>query len=173
MLTPVRIWAGHEVMSPAESLIKALHPWVAFGVMPVFALANAGVTLSDLSLSGGSDLAAVGVGVGLLVGKPVGILLVSKAIIAIGLAELPRGLDARHLLVLGTVAGIGFTMALFIAQLAFQDPNHLGAAKLGILAGSAVAAIGGLGFGAWLLDPSSPARGVATTVEEAESSTVA
>jgi NhaA family Na+:H+ antiporter len=159
-----------EAVSPADALIRSLHPWVAFGIMPVFALANAGVTIASDSIDSGSWHVIVGVVMGLVVGKPVGILLACALTLRTGVATLPRGIGARHLVILGLVAGVGFTMALFIAQLAFSDARLLGAAKVGILAASAAAAVIGLGLGRLLL-PVVPAPGAAQTADEAECST--
>jgi Na+:H+ antiporter, NhaA family len=153
-------------------LIEALHPWVAFGIMPIFALANAGVSLSTSSLDAQSWTVVTAVAVALVVGKPLGVLLVSALLIRTKLAVLPLGLGARHLLVLGVVAGVGFTMALFIAQLAFADSVLLGAAKLGVLAASALAACFTLLLGRLLLTPTH-APGAAQSADEAESSTEA
>jgi Na+:H+ antiporter, NhaA family len=164
--------ARREAMSPAESLIETLHPWVAFGIMPVFALANAGVAVAGGSLSEASWSVMAAVSVGLIVGKPLGILLASWLTLRLGIGTLPRGMSTRHLVVLGFVAGVGFTMALFIAQLAFTDVELLAAAKLGILAASAGAAVIGLILGRLLLAPVETA-GVAQTADEAESSTEA
>jgi NhaA family Na+:H+ antiporter len=158
-----------EAMSPAESLIEMLHPWVAFGIMPVFALANAGVALGELELAGEGTTVAVGVGVGLVVGKALGVVGACWLSAKLGVAVLPRGLGTRHLLVLGAVAGVGFTMALFVAGLAFEDPAFLGAAKLGVLAGSLVAGLGALALGRVLLPEES--SGGAASADEAESST--
>src|SRR5690606_6361160 len=108
--------------------------------------------------------------VGLIVGKPVGVLLACTLMLRTRLAVLPRGITAPHLLVLGVVAGVGFTMALFIAQLAFADPSLLGAAKLGILAASGGAAVLSLVLGRLLLSPVE-APGAAATADEAEAST--
>jgi NhaA family Na+:H+ antiporter len=164
--------ARREAMSPAESLIETLHPWVAFGIMPVFALANAGVTLAGASLDATSWRVVLGVAVGLVVGKPVGILLATWLTLKLGLGTLPRGLTLRHLIVLGVVAGIGFTMALFIAQLAFTDARLLAAAKLGVLGASGLTAVAALALGRMVLAPIE-AAGAAQTADEAESSTVA
>jgi NhaA family Na+:H+ antiporter len=103
------------------------------------------------------------------VGKPLGILLVSGVLVRTRLAAFPRGIGWRHLVVLGLVAGVGFTMALFIAQLAFADAQLLGAAKLGVLAASGGAAVLALLCGRALLKP---ARGdePETSADEAESS---
>ncbi|MBI4951545.1 MAG: Na+/H+ antiporter NhaA [Myxococcales bacterium] len=162
--------ARREAMSPAESLIETLHPWVAFGIMPVFALANAGVSVSGGSLDPASWTVMGAVALGLVVGKPLGILLVSAVTLRLRIATLPVGMSSRHLIVLGVVAGVGFTMALFIAQLAFADANLLAAAKLGVLAASGAAAVLGLGLGRLLLAPA-VAAGAARTADEAESST--
>ena len=162
--------ARREVMSPAEALIEALHPWVAFLIMPLFALANAGVSLKGASLEGGGAAVALGAAAGLVVGKPLGVLVASGVALRTGLATLPRGLTARHLVVLGAVAGVGFTMSIFIAQLAFVDRATLGAVKLGVLAASAVAAALGLGLGRWLLRVEERTD-VAPTTDHAERST--
>lgn len=142
-----------EAMSPAESLIEALHPWVAYCIMPIFALANAGVALTGMSLEGETLHIALGSALGLLVGKPLGIVLAVVLMLRLGLTRLPAGLYLRHVLVLGMVAGIGFTMALFIAQLAFADPVHLSAAKLGVLVSSGLAGVLTLLIGRFLLSP--------------------
>jgi NhaA family Na+:H+ antiporter len=158
-----------EAMSPAESLIEGLHPWVAYGIMPVFALANAGVPLAGLELAGDGATVAIGTGVALVVGKLVGVVGACWLTTKVGLAVLPKGLDLRHLVVLGSVAGIGFTMALFVAGLAFVEPERLAAAKLGVLVGSVVAGVATLVLGRLLL-PTGPTGG-ARTADEAESST--
>lgn len=161
--------ARREAMSPAESLIESLHPWVAFGIMPIFALANAGVVISGGSLDPAAFTVLIAVVVGLVLGKPLGVLVISWVMVRLGVGILPAGMTLRHLLVLGVVAGVGFTMALFIAQLAFHPPHLLAAAKLGVLAASGGAAILALVLGKLLLVPLS-AAGAAQTAEEAESS---
>ncbi|MEZ4467229.1 MAG: Na+/H+ antiporter NhaA [bacterium] len=155
-----------------RGLIEALHPWVAFGIMPIFALANAGVALGGVHFDEASWLVVTGVGVGLMAGKPVGLLLACGLVLRLGVARLPAGLGTRHLLVLGVVAGVGFTMALFIAQLAFTEATLLGAGKLGVLIASGGAAALALVLGRLLL-PSAPVDGAARTADEAEDSTVA
>lgn len=162
--------ARREAMSPAEGLIAALHPWVAFGIMPVFALANAGVTLSGESLTESSSQVMLAVAVGLIAGKPVGVLALSWFSLRLRLATLPAGISMRHLCVLGVVAGVGFTMALFIAQLAFADAELLAAAKLGILAASGGAAVIGLLLGRFLLAENAGTH-IAQSADEAEGST--
>jgi len=140
-----------EAISPADRMIDLLHPWVAFGIMPVFALANAGMSLRGLHFDAESLRLSAGVALGLAVGKPVGILLACALVLRTGVATLPRGMGLRHLALLGLVAGIGFTMAIFIAQLAFQHPERLAAAKVGILASSVAVAVAALTGGRMLL----------------------
>jgi NhaA family Na+:H+ antiporter len=161
-----------EALSPAESLIETLHPWVAFGIMPVFALANAGVAISGDALDAASRTVVIGVAVGLIAGKPLGVLLASWLTLRLRIGTLPAGITLRHLVVLGVVAGVGFTMALFIAQLAFADARLLAAGKLGVLSASGGAAILGLVLGRLLLTPVG-AVGAAQTADEAERSTAA
>jgi NhaA family Na+:H+ antiporter len=118
-----------------------LHPYVAFGIMPLFAFANAGVSLKGLDLGAGAPL-AVGAGIvlGLVLGKPIGIVLAALAAVRLELAELPDGVRWRELVLLGILGGVGFTMSIFIANLAFPDGRLLTAAKFGVLLGSALAA---------------------------------
>ena len=122
--------------SPLHRLEHILHPYVAYLIMPVFAFFNAGVALA------GSQLGPVSLGIfaGLVMGKPLGILLFSYLAVRLGLARLPGGVGWRAVAGVGMVAGVGFTMALFIADLAF-DAALLDEAKLGILAASLVAAL--------------------------------
>ncbi|MBK8692728.1 MAG: Na+/H+ antiporter NhaA [Deltaproteobacteria bacterium] len=162
--------ARREAISPASSLIETLHPWVAFVIMPLFALANAGVSLRGLSLDHGNARVALGAAVGLVVGKPVGVLIACAIALRLRVATLPRGLGARHLVTLGVVAGVGFTMALFIAQLAFRDAAMLSAAKLGVLLASAFAGVLGLALGRGLLRETEH-PGAAESADEAERST--
>lgn len=169
---PAQAWEGREELSPGERLEHALHPWVAYLVMPVFALANAGVALDGLDLAAAPGV-ALGVGVGLVVGKLVGVLAACALAVRLQVAALPRGVTWRGVLVVGLVAGIGFTMALFVAQLAFADAPALhGMAKLGVLGGSAVAATLALVLGRLLL-PAEGVAGAAATADEAEASTEA
>ena len=162
--------ARREALSPAESLIETLHPWVAFGIMPVFALANAGVSISGGSIDSASGRVVVAVAVGLIAGKPLGVLLATWLTLRLRIGTLPVGITLRHLVVLGVVAGVGFTMALFIAQLAFTDARLLAAAKLGVLGASCGAAMIGLALGRLLLTPVA-AAGAAQTADDAERST--
>lgn len=162
--------ARREALSPTESLIQTLHPWVAFGIMPIFALANAGVSLAGDSSGATSSSVMLAVAVGLLVGKPLGVLLACWLSLRVGLGQLPTGVTWRHLLVLGIVAGVGFTMSLFIAQLAFGGSHLLSAAKLGVLIASAAAGVAALVLGRMIL-PARPVSTAAQTADEAEAST--
>lgn len=174
LITPVREWVGHEPDAPSERLIHALHPWVAYAIMPIFAITNAGVELGSVELQGNSLQVAMGVTLGLLLGKPVGVLLTCALVVKLGIATLPRGIGFRQLTVLGFAAGIGFTMALFIGQLAFTSPLLLGAAKLAVLAASCGAAVLALIVGwALLKKPEGPRDAlIAPDADTAERSTV-
>jgi len=148
MLTPVSAMPDRELESPLEQLERLLHDPVAFGVMPLFALANAGVRLGSLSFDGDGFYAFWGVFVGLAVGKPLGVLGISWLSVKVGVAALPRGVTFQHMALVGVLAGIGFTMALFIAQLAFQPgADALETSKLGILAASGLTAVLGYALG--------------------------
>jgi NhaA family Na+:H+ antiporter len=162
--------ARREALSPAEHLIELLHPWVAFGIMPLFALANAGVTLGSVSFDGAGLSVVAGVAAGLVMGKPLGVFLACLLVLKLGVATLPAGLGKKHLVVLGVVAGVGFTMSIFIANLAFVDAQLLGAAKVAVLAASVLASLLALGLGRALLEPRAELD-VAKTADEAESST--
>ena len=136
---------AEQVQPPLLRLEHSLHGVVAFGIMPLFALANAGVPLGLAGLEGGeSTSVALGIALGLLVGKPVGITLCAWAAVRLGFASLPEGVTWRMIAGAGLLGGIGFTMALFIAGLAFvSEPSLLVAAKLGILGASLIAGIAG------------------------------
>jgi NhaA family Na+:H+ antiporter len=132
-----------RVQSPLQRLEHRLHYFVAFFVMPIFALANAGVALGGEGGLNWTSRVIWGVALGLLIGKPLGIALFSWLAVRLGLAQLPQGINFVHIVGVGFLGGIGFTMALFIAGLAFRG-DELNYAKLGILAGSALA--GAIGF---------------------------
>ena len=119
----------------------ALHPWVTFFIMPVFALANAGVELSGDLFALPVPAAAMGIFFGLLLGKPVGITLLSFIAVKSGVAELPAGVNWKQVFALGVIAGIGFTMSIFIDGLAFESQSLVNIGKVAILCTSLVAAI--------------------------------
>jgi Na+:H+ antiporter, NhaA family len=134
--------------SPLARVEALLHPYVAFGIMPLFALANAGVSLEGLAL-GAAAPRAVGSGIvlGLVVGKPLGIVLACMAAVAMKLCTLPEGVRWPHMVLLGLLGGIGFTMSIFISNLAFDDPGLLAAAKFAVLVASGLAALLGILLG--------------------------
>ena len=123
--------------SPLESLEHALKPWITWLVMPVFALANAGVALGGMGLAALAAPVAAGCALGLFVGKPIGIFGISWLAVRAGWARLPRGADWGKLWAVAMIAGIGFTMSLFVASLSFRGGDGLEErAKLGVLVGS-------------------------------------
>jgi NhaA family Na+:H+ antiporter len=132
--------AARSSISPLRRFEAGLHPWVAFVIMPVFALANAGVRIDASALA---DPVAVAVALGLLVGKPSGIVLFSWLAVKAGIAKLPAGVGWAAVWGGGILAGIGFTMAIFIASLAMEGVL-LSAAKVGILGGSLASAVLGI-----------------------------
>jgi len=146
--------------APVTRVQRALHPWVAYAVMPLFALANAGVTLDGVDLASGSAQAVtLGVVLALVLGKPLGVLGTSWLAVRLGLCRLPDGVTWSGVGLVGLLAGIGFTMSIFIATLAFDDAQLLGAAKLGVLLASLLAAVLGLSWGflqAWRARRSAP-----------------
>jgi Na+:H+ antiporter, NhaA family len=140
--------AGREVETPLRRLESALLPWCAFLILPVFALANAGVALDF----GGEESVMpmrvlIGVAVGLLIGKPIGVFAATWICVKLGFGELPKGVGWRHIHGAAWLAGIGFTMALFIANLGYAgDSQALDAAKLGVLGASVLAGVVGWGL---------------------------
>lgn len=135
--------ALERVQSPMQRLEHRLLPWVSLVIMPLFALANAGVPLGAAAEERG---AALGILLGLLVGKPVGIAGGAWLAVRLGLADLPASVRWRQVWGAGLLGGIGFTMSIFIAGLAFADPARLAEAKLAILAASLVAGAAGWGL---------------------------
>jgi len=130
--------------APVERFIHLLHPFVAFVVMPAFALANAGVSLDGAGLSSLVSPIALGTSTGLFFGKQAGIFVFTLLAVRLGLAPMPGRASIVKLFGVSMVAGIGFTVALFLAALAFPGaPQHLDQAKLGILAGSLASGLGG------------------------------
>lgn len=142
---PLKAQRGH---SPARELEHILHPWVAFLILPLFAFANAGVSLQGVTLEGLTSLLPLGIIAGLFIGKPLGISLFCLLALKLKLASLPEGTTFKEIMAVGVLCGIGFTMSIFIATLAFSnaDPTFITWAKLGILIGSLLAAIVGYGL---------------------------
>jgi len=132
---------SYESVALQERLLHVLHPWVSYVIMPLFALANAGVLIRAGSFSG----VTLSIGLGLVLGKPIGIFLFSFVAIKVRLAKLPTGVSFKMLLGGGALAGIGFTMSLFVSELAFVNSRSLlDGAKIGILFGSFVSALIGM-----------------------------
>ncbi|MGF1561487.1 MAG: Na+/H+ antiporter NhaA [Geminicoccaceae bacterium] len=131
--------------SPLHRMEHALLPWVSYFIMPLFALFNAGVQVfgAEGQLLG---LISLGAAFGLLIGKPVGVFLFAFAAVKLGITQLPRGVDWAGIVGVGFLAGIGFTMSLFIAELAFATPAQLDQAKIGVLCASVISAIVGYGY---------------------------
>ncbi|VTR95358.1 sodium:proton antiporter : Na(+)/H(+) antiporter NhaA OS=Isosphaera pallida (strain ATCC 43644 / DSM 9630 / IS1B) GN=nhaA PE=3 SV=1: Na_H_antiport_1 [Gemmata massiliana] len=154
-------FAAQESVSPLERLEHQLHPWVGFAIMPLFALANAGV---HIELTAITEPVSIAVMLGLFLGKPVGVMLFSFLAVRAGIAKLPHGVNWFVLLGGGFLAGIGFTMSLFVAGLAFEGNGRLLAdAKIGILFGSVLSAVGGAGL--LILTLRKHAPGAHTTAE--------
>ena len=134
-----------RAQAPMLRMEHALHPWVAFLILPLFALANAGVRIERDFLATIQEPIALGAVLGLVLGKQAGILLGAAAVVRVGLASLPSGVGWRHLYGAAWLGGIGFTMSLFIASLAYGEGSaEVELAKLGILGASVIAALGGL-----------------------------
>jgi NhaA family Na+:H+ antiporter len=129
--------------SPLKHLEHALHPYVAFGILPLFAFANAGISLEGVSFSSLASTLPLGVALGLLIGKPLGIFSFSVIAVKAGVAKLPEGINFKHIFAVSVLCGIGFTMSIFISSLAFGSANvdYDTYARLGILMGSTTAAI--------------------------------
>ena len=138
---------ARETISPLDRLETALHPWVAFGIMPLFALANAGIRVELPALS---SPVALAVAAGLVLGKPLGLVAFSAVAVRLGWARLPDGVNWKMLVGAGFLAGIGFTMSLFIAGLALEG-DLLEAGKIGALTGSAISALAGCALLWWFL----------------------
>jgi len=134
----------HATESESERLTRKLNDWVSFIVLPLFALSNAGVTFSgDVARGVLTSPIAWGVVVGLALGKPIGIVALSRLAVKIGIARLPRGVTWLQMVAVGILAGIGFTVSIFIASLAFDDALHLMEAKTAVLSASVIAGIAG------------------------------
>jgi NhaA family Na+:H+ antiporter len=138
--------AAYKLEPPLHELEHALHPWVVFAIMSLFALANAGVPLGGGIAEALTSPVALGIVVELVLGKQLSITLFAWLAVKSSISELPRGISWRHVYGAGWLAGIGFTMSLFISDLAFDDDQLVGVAKLGILVASLIAGVVG-----WLI----------------------
>ncbi|QTA89979.1 Na+/H+ antiporter NhaA [Desulfonema magnum] len=139
--------ACHNVETPLQRLEHALHPWVVFVILPIFAFFNAGLSLQDIPLASAvTHPVTMGCALGLLIGKPIGITLASYLAVRFGIAILPADVRWPHITGAAMLGGIGFTMSLFISGLSFTDARFLNYSKLGVLSGSSFSVLGGLVF---------------------------
>jgi NhaA family Na+:H+ antiporter len=137
---------AHPEHPPLRVLEHALHPWVAFGILPVFAFANAGVNLAGLSLRDLLQPIPLGILLGLVVGKQLGVFSFSWLAVKLGIARLPSGVEFKHVYGAAILCGIGFTMSLFIGMLAFENSatgEVIVTDRIGILAGTLICAFAG------------------------------
>jgi len=133
-----------KILTPLQRFEHGLHPWVSFFIIPLFALANAGVTLAGMDVIGAlTSPVSLGIIVGLFIGKQVGIFGFSWLAVKLKFASLPEGVNWKMLYAAGILAGIGFTMSLFIAGLAFNDEALINLSKIGIIAGSLISGVFG------------------------------
>jgi len=132
-----------KILTPLQRFEHGLHPWVSFFIMPVFALANAGVTIGAGITSALTNPVSLGIILGLFLGKQIGVFSFSYFAVKLKLADAPEGVDWKKIYAASILAGIGFTMSLFIANLAFASPELLDIAKVGILSGSLISGIVG------------------------------
>ncbi len=128
---------------PLTHLEHTLHPWVSYGILPLFAFANAGVSLTGLSFSALFDTIPLGIAAGLFLGKQLGVVAFVCVAVLFGLCRLPDGCTWVQFYGVAMLAGIGFTMSLFIGTLAFPDPSYSDGVRLGVLSGSLLSALGG------------------------------
>jgi NhaA family Na+:H+ antiporter len=131
---------GH---APLHQLEHSLHPWVAFGVLPIFAFANAGVSFTGVTLPALAEPLPIGIAAGLFVGKLVGVFGASATLVRLGLARLPEGASWLQLIGVAALCGVGFTMSLFIGSLAFEGPDYSTPLRLGVIAGSTLSGVTG------------------------------
>jgi NhaA family Na+:H+ antiporter len=139
--------ACHDVETPLQRLEHALHPWVIYIILPLFAFFNAGLPLHDMPIAN-AVLHPITMGclIGLFIGKPIGVSLASYLALCANAATLPANVRMPHIIGAGMLGGIGFTMSLFISGLSFFDAQLLNYSKLGVLTGSILSAFGGLVF---------------------------
>jgi NhaA family Na+:H+ antiporter len=139
--------ACHDVETPLQRLEHALHPWVAFLILPLFAMGNTGLLFRGIVFSEAiSNPVIIGIIVGLVFGKPIGIILFSYISVKSGMASLPNEVRWSHILGGAMLGGIGFTMSLFLSELSFSDPHILDYGRIAILTGSVLSAIIGMSY---------------------------
>lgn len=131
---------GH---SPLIHLEHTLHPWVSYGILPLFAFANAGVSLAGLSMSSLLEPVPLGIAAGLFVGKQIGVFGMTFAAVKFGISSMPEGTTWPQFYGIALLTGIGFTMSLFIGTLAFEDPSYAPGVRMGVITGSILSAVAG------------------------------
>jgi NhaA family Na+:H+ antiporter len=149
--------SNDQGLSMLERAENALEPWVHFGVAPMFAFANAGVSLGGFSLSSVLAPIPLGIALGLFLGKQIGIFCSTWTAVKLGLAEMPQGASWKQVYGIAVLGGIGFTMSLFIGTLAYPDPSSAAAVRVGVLVGSIASAILGYAVLRW------PSQGAAAS----------
>jgi NhaA family Na+:H+ antiporter len=140
LAVPLRATGGE---SPSQSLEHDLHPWVAFGIMPIFAFTNAGVRLTDIALTDLLDPIQLGIGLGLFLGKQIGVIGSIWVVVRLGLSTLPEGANWRQVYGMALLTGVGFTMSLFVSTLAFPAEGYDADVRIAVLLGSLASAIVG------------------------------
>ncbi|KQS27907.1 Na+/H+ antiporter NhaA [Dyadobacter sp. Leaf189] len=133
-----------DAQTPLQKIEYALHPWVAFLIMPLFAIANSGMHIGSDFFSALINPVSFGVMFGLVIGKLVGVFGFTWLMVRLGIADLPRLVNWKHIFGVALLAGVGFTMSLFVTNLAFADELHIDAAKYGILLASVVSGTAGI-----------------------------
>ncbi|NNF52751.1 MAG: Na+/H+ antiporter NhaA [Gammaproteobacteria bacterium] len=168
LVIPMKGKEGQQ--GPLRSLEHDLHPAVAYAILPLFAFANAGLALGGMSFNDLTQPVSLGIIVGLFVGKPLGILIFTAAVVLTGFAKLPRGCNWAQVVGISWLAGLGFTMSLFIAGLAFEHSglDNSVADRLGILAGSALSALAAIVVLAFSLPKSAAAKPATETDQAAD-----
>ena len=151
LMMPLRRADGSPIIHPIE---ETLHPYVKFLILPLFAFANAGIPIDGFAAAKLVETVPLGIAAGLAIGKPLGILATVAAVVGFGWARLPEGCGWRHMTAVGCLAGIGFTMSLFIGSLAFATPNLETSVRVGVIMGSVISAI--LGVAILMTAPARP-----------------
>ena len=146
LLIPLKV--GEQ--SPLKSLMHILHPWVSFLVLPLFALANAGIYLGDMAVADILSPLPLGIAAGLFFGKQLGVMVFTFLAIKLGLGQLPQQARWGHVYGAAILTGIGFTMSLFVSNLSFSGGDAVGLTRLGVLAGSGLSAVVGYGVLRWV-----------------------
>jgi NhaA family Na+:H+ antiporter len=141
MMIPLHRGDGAPFIHAIE---EALHPYAKFLILPLFAFANAGIPLEGFAMAKLMETVPLGITAGLVIGKPLGILATVAAAVAFGVARLPEGCGWRHMTAVGCLAGIGFTMSLFIGSLAFESPALAASVRVGVITGSVISTILGV-----------------------------